>query len=65
MFELRWVTRQRKCKVSSNSGFFGAETSEEIRNEKVLQYRTLNTASINPDDFWTEWEDVPHVGLET
>jgi hypothetical protein len=35
-----------------------------FENKKVLQYRALDTTKVTADDPWTEWQDVPHAGLE-
>ncbi len=69
MFELRWITRQTKCKISTNPGAVGAPMIDGHEHKKVLQYRQMvdeyNHIDLPPSRKWTGWADVPDAGLET
>jgi hypothetical protein len=61
MLQLRWVTKTRAVKFSTNPGAIGAATYDGTESYKVLQYRVTKQHDVY-GVIATEWQDVPDEG---
>lgn len=67
MMELRWKSKTRNIKVPVHPENFGSPMINKVDQYRVLEFRqeVVPMKRDDPGITWSDWEEVPHVGLNT